>query len=80
MRTTIRERGRRGTPSRLALAFTLAVGAMACDDSSSIDAVLAPSAMGGSAGGTGSGARITLLEGTIGTLYGNPAQFIGQFK
>ena len=32
-----------------------------------------------SAGGDGSGAFVTTLEGTIGTLYGNPAQYIGQF-
>ena len=30
-------------------------------------------------GGNGSGAAVTNLEGTLGTLYGNPAQFIGQF-
>ena len=32
-----------------------------------------------SIGGNGSGAAVRNLEGTIGTLYGNPAQFIGQF-
>ncbi len=30
-------------------------------------------------GGTGSGAAVANLEGTLGTLYGNPTQFIGQF-
>ena len=32
-----------------------------------------------SIGGTGSGAAVTTLEGTLGTLYGNPAQYLGQF-
>jgi outer membrane receptor protein involved in Fe transport len=32
-----------------------------------------------SIGGTGSGAAVTNLEGTLGTLYGNPAQYIGRF-
>ncbi len=32
-----------------------------------------------SAGGNGSGSTIQFIEGTIGTLYGNPAQYIGQF-
>lgn len=32
-----------------------------------------------SAGGNGAGGAVQLLEGTIGTLYGNPAQFVGQF-
>ncbi len=32
-----------------------------------------------SAGGNGSGSTIQFIEGTIGTLYGNPGQYIGQF-
>lgn len=32
-----------------------------------------------SAGGNGSGAVVTNLEGTIGTLYGDPTQYIGTF-
>ena len=32
-----------------------------------------------SAGGNGTGSTIQFIEGTIGTLYGNPTQFIGQF-
>lgn len=32
-----------------------------------------------SIGGTGSGAAVTNFEGTLGTLNGNPAQFIGRF-
>ena len=52
MWTTPRPGRRPGAPSRLALALALTVGAAACDDSSSIDAVLAPSALSGA--GTGS--------------------------
>ncbi|WP_347304662.1 TonB-dependent receptor (plasmid) [Croceibacterium sp. TMG7-5b_MA50] len=32
-----------------------------------------------SIGGTGTGAAVTRLEGTLGTLYGNPAQYLGRF-
>jgi len=32
-----------------------------------------------SIGGNGGGAAVTNLEGTLGALYGNPAQYLGQF-
>ncbi len=32
-----------------------------------------------SAGGNGTGSTVTVLEATIGTLYGNPTQYLGQF-
>jgi outer membrane receptor protein involved in Fe transport len=32
-----------------------------------------------SIGGSGSGAAVTSFEGTIGALYGNPAQYLGRF-
>jgi len=32
-----------------------------------------------SVGGIGSGAAVTNLEGTLGTLYGDPAQYVGRF-
>lgn len=57
MRTIIGERGRACTLSRIALALALAAGAAACDDSTSIEAVLAPSALGGSAAGGTLGGR-----------------------
>jgi hypothetical protein len=59
MRTMLGERRHPRTPSRLALALALTVGTAACDDSSSIDAVLAPSALSGSvAGGSAGGLAV----------------------
>lgn len=52
MRTTTRQARVAG-----AVALVLAIGATACDDSSSIDGVLAPSALSGTVGGTTGGGR-----------------------
>lgn len=63
MWTTPRHGRRPGAPSRIALALALTVGAAACDDSSSIEAVLAPSVLGGPGAGSAGGGLAVVGRG-----------------